>query len=244
MVISYVPGWEIGGLLSLGLLLVVGLGLYLSHFVWVEAGERERSGLGLLICLVLVPLAFYTLVSLLPRPFFIDRYLAHVVIFLYGLIGVVVALAWRAGKPRLAAVFGGLVLILLGLGVMQLSATGNFNFERMQDPQTAELRRSITCNPTTTVVADDAYSYIDSVYYFDHCDLRFYAPQPLANRGGYAPLSSSSARLQASTDLSSPSLIRLRFDGQPIQFQPDGRYKLVSSAKFDKQIVDRFELVN
>lgn len=243
LMLSYTPSWQIGGLLSLGLLTVVGLGIYLAVFIRKQSAAGQRQNLQLMFFCVSVPLGFYILISLLPRPFFIDRYMAHVAVFIYALLGIIVALGWRSGKRITATLFGGLVIGLLLVGVLRLQDMGNFNFERMQLPMMAELRQSIICNRATSIVADDPYTYIDSHYYFTGCDLRFYAAQPVANKGGYAPLQNSPDRLASSADLSTPTLIRLRWDGQAIMFQPDARYKLVRSATYGKQIVDQYGLV-
>ncbi|MBC7868832.1 glycosyltransferase family 39 protein [Candidatus Saccharibacteria bacterium] len=243
LMISYTPSWQIGGVLSLGLLTVIGLGIYLAVFVWKQSAAGQRQNLQLMFYCVGVPLVFYILVSLLPRPFFIDRYMAHVAVFIYALLGIILALGWRHGKRIIATLFGGLVIILLSFGVLRLQDTGNFNFERMQLPMTTELRQSISCTDNTVIVADDPYTYIDSHYYFAECDLRFYSKQPVANRGGYALLGDSSARLASSNGLAASSLIHLRWDSKPALFQPDGRYSLVQSLTYDNQVVDRYERV-
>ncbi len=241
LTISFTPSWEIDGLLSIGLLAVVGLSIYLAAFVWKESNFVQRHKLLLMGCLVFVPIGFYTLISLLPNPFFIDRYMAHIVIFIYASLGIIVALGWYYGKRIAAGLLGGLAIILLSFGVLQLQNTGNVNFERMQKPMTIELRQSIACNTDTVIVADDPYSYIDSFYYFKSCDLRFYSQKSVANRGGYAPLHDSSVRLASSNNLTAISLIHLRWDGMPMLFQPDGRYNLIESSTYGKQVVDRYE---
>ncbi len=240
LLLSYTPSWQIGGLLSLGLLAVVGLGIYLAVFIWKQSSLERRQNLQLIFFCAGVPLGFYILVSLLPRPFFVDRYMAHVAIFIYGLLGIIATLGWRIGKRFTAAFFGCLVIGLLIFGVVRLHDTGNFNFERMQLPMTAELRQSIVCNHQTVIVADDPYTYIDSFYYFKGCDLRFYSERPIANRGGYAPLGTSSARITNSSDLTAVSLIHLRWEGNTALFHPDGRYRLVKSLTYGKQVVDYY----
>jgi hypothetical protein len=185
-------------------------------------------------------MVFYVLVSLLPKPFFIDRYVAHIAIFIYAIIGVIVALGWRYGKRVSAVFFGGLVIILLTMGVMQLQKTGNFNLERMQYPMTAAVRQLIPCNSDTVIVADDPYTYIDARYYFDGCDLRFNAEQNVDFSGGYAALHDSPLRVTNATQLTAPILFHLHWAGGDAMFTPDSHYHIMSSTTLDKQVVDRY----
>lgn len=241
LLVSFTPSWQIGGVLSIGLLTMVGLGVYIGVSVWKKLNKTTKTRFGLFLSLAGVPLLFYIVVSLLPKPFFIDRYMAHVSLFIYVLLGLLVALGFAHGKRVSAVVLAMLSLVLLGFGVWQLQQSGNVNFERLQKPMTLQLRQSIDC-ADAVVIADDPYTYIDSIYYFDGCDVRFVGQDPAPTRGGYAPLLGSSARITSLATFDRPTLYYLRWEGHEHQFQPDSRYQFVSTETFDKQIVDRFEL--
>lgn len=239
MLISYTPAWQINGWLTIGLLLLIILVVQLGRSVWQSADKHRRLMLGLFAGLVIVPITFFTLTSLPPRdPIFIIRYEAHVAVFIYLWVGLVVALGWHYGKRRLSAATGIFAGVLLICGVGTLLHTGNLNLERLQLPKGHEVRREVTCNDTTTIVADDPYTYIDSFYYFDGCDLRFYSKDELGPRGGYAPLKGQPSRL-ADTNIDTKTVVHLRWDGNVPAFILDpAKYKLQSSQTFEKQVVD------
>lgn len=241
MTISYTPEWQLGGVLSLGIALIVTLVIYLFVVSWSASQRQQRPALLLMASLVVVPLLFFALSSL-SKPIFTDRYMAQVIIYSYALIGIVVALGWRYGRRIAATILMVLSISMLIGGVIQLQQTGNFILERLQHPRTAEIRHTIDCSDQTVIVADDPYTYIDSDYYFSGCDIRFYSKTDVNNMGGYAPLHGSSARIDASTSLTAPILYHLHWEGGA-SFTPDDRYALVQSTTFDKQVVDRYELV-
>jgi hypothetical protein len=239
----YIPSWQIGGILSLALLLIVGLGIYLTIHILRKLSMTDRRWLYLMLACFFIPLIFYIAVSLLPKPFFIPRYLAHIVLFFYALIGIITALGFRFGKKKASVVFGGISLVLVILGIFQLHSTGNSNFERMQLPKTADIRQLITCSKSSVIVADDPYTYIDSVYYYNGCDLRFYSRDSVDLSGGYAPLHGSSLRVSASTTFTNQTLYVLHWAGSTRSFSPSSHYALTASMTIEKQVVDTYQRI-
>ncbi|MDB5167177.1 MAG: rane protein of unknown function [Candidatus Saccharibacteria bacterium] len=242
LMMGYIPSWQIGGILSIALLLFVGLGIYLTIYSLKKMPQTNKQWFWLLLICFLLPLAFYIVTSLLPKPFFIPRYMAHIVIFFYGLIGIISALGWRYGKRITAIIFGGLAIILLTFGVVQVLRTGNFNFERLQMPETTSIRSVITCDSSSVVMADDPYTYIDSAYYFDGCNLRFYSPENINFSGGYAPLHDSGLRVSSAESVHASTLYVLHWVGSESLFQPSSHYSLKTSQTFNKQVVDYYVL--
>lgn len=241
LIMSYLPSWQVGGILSITLLVIVGFGIYLTRFVLKKMPKSNKQWLWLLLICFFFPLGFYIVVSLLPRPFFVPRYMAHVVIFFYALIGVIAALGWRYGKRVHASIFALLSIITLVVGVAQLSGTGNFNFERLQNPSTRSARSVVKCDSSTVVVADDPYIYIESAYYFDGCSLRFYSQNNVDFEGGYAPLHDSYLRIASPTSIHAKNLYVLHWVGSAL-FVPTSGYQLKSSTTFYQQVVDHYEL--
>lgn len=240
MTLSFTPEWQVSGLLALGIIAVLGLTVYLLILSRNKLPRSQRPSLYLLVTVILVPLGFFALSSL-PKPIFVDRYIAHIVIFSYALIGVSVALGWRYGKRISASILMVLSLVILIMGTIQLQLVGNYIYERLQYPRTAEIRSSVNCDENTTVVADDPYTYIDSRYYFSDCDLRFFSKDDVKNEGGYAPLHGSDKRIASSNDITSSKIIHLHWQGATPQFVPNLNYKLVESREYDKQVVDVYE---
>ena len=243
MTISFTPEYQLNGIQSLGIIGIVSLVIYLLAVSLRELPRVQKPYLSLLIIMVVVPILFFAVTSL-AKPIFVDRYMAHVIIFTYALIGVATALGWRYGKRLASVALVVLSLVMLFAGVMQLQKIGNFVFERQQYPRTTEIRSMISCNDQTVIVADDPYTYIDSRYYYDGCDLRFYSENNVNKMGGYAPLSGSPERLSSSFQVDQPVLYHLHWEGAEPSFKTDDRYRLVQSTTYDKQVVDVYERVN
>jgi len=241
MLLIFTPEWKLNTFISLAILSVIVLVGYLLSVIHKRLPKSQRPFLWFAIALVLVPIAFFALSSL-PKPIFINRYMAHIAIFVYMLIGITVALGWRYGRRAASGALAGISMVLLAFGVVQLSQTGNFVFERMQSPRTAEIRETVACGDQTTVVADDPYTYIDSSYYFNDCNFKFLSADPIAKQGGYAPLFDSTARIDSSADVTTPTLVHLHWDGAAALFVPGARYTLLSSETYDKQVVDTYTL--
>lgn len=241
----YRAEWQVGGWLTL-LLLAVGIGaVWQCVVLYGRIPAQYKKSLLLLLLLAAVPLVFFMLSSLPPRdPIFVVRYMAHVSVFWYMLVAAIVLLGYKYGNRILSAclLFGCLIAAILG--TIQLQAVGNFNFERMQEPQTAQLRNAITCNDSTTVIADDPYTYIDAVYYFDGCDVRFFSEKQIEKKGGYAPLHESAVRVSSSNELQSPVLIHLSWVGTEVQFTPGEKYRVTQTTTYDKQVVTVYQLIS
>ena len=242
MLLIYTPEWSVAGWSALGIIVVLGLTVYLLDRVRHAMSTASRRSLSFLLCLALTPAVFFIIISLpMSVPFFVSRYLAHVALFIYALLGVAVALGWQYGYRKAATTLSIVLLCMLGWGVNQLALAGNFNFERMQRPQTTKVRQLVDCQKSV-VIADDAYTYINDQYYFDGCDMSFYSPDPIWYAGGYAWLSGSDARLASPADLNAQRIVHLYWNDSDKTFQPDSRYTLVSSAIYDQQVTDTYEL--
>ncbi len=246
---TFTPEWQVGGWLSLLLFAGIALTVWVGVSTYRNYSKQDKRSYGFLLFLVFVPLAFYALTSLPPRdPIFVNRYLAHVALFVYALVAVTLALGvtYRdklAKNRRLVPIVAYAVVTAIAIiGVSRLYSAGNFVFERMQTPQTQQVRNSIECNDETTIVADDPYTYIDSVFYFDGCDMKFYSKESVEKKGGYAPLHDSVSRVGGSTDVNTSTLIRLGWNGAQASFAVDDRYTLIDSRVYDKQLVEVYAL--
>lgn len=241
----YTAEWAMGGWMSLllGIMLVVLVYAAIKAYRAIPRGQR--SFYLLFVILTVVPILFFAVSSLPPRPpVYVVRYIAHIVLFVYALTGITMGLYWiyvKGRKSTAVMMYLG-VLVVACLGVLSLARTGNFNFERMQDPQTATLRDTVQCTNDTVTVADDPYTYIDSFFYFSDCNLRFYGKDNVARAGGYAMLHNSKMRIPSADVVTSKRIIHLHWTGQDVLFNPGDRYRLVDTTIMDKQIVDTYEL--
>lgn len=243
MLLIYTPEWSVGKWSTIGMMLLVGLAVYLLDRTRHQMNPADRRSLGFLVCLATVPFTFFIAVSLLKtEAFFLPRYLVQATLFVYALLGAAVALGLRHGYYKAAGTLFVLSLVMLGWGTCQLVQAGNFNYERMQRPQTTKVRQIIDCKKSA-IVADDAYTYMNAQYYFQGCDLRFYSSQPIPFWGGYASLSDNHARLISASDIEAKSLVHLHWKDEPNTFTPDSRYRMVSSMTFDRQVTDMYEII-
>lgn len=241
----YKQEWAVGGWLSLLLMVVVVVGVIMTARVYRLTKGSEKHSLQLFAFLAVVPIVFFALLSLPPRePIYVIRYMAHVAIYLYAFVGIVIGIYYlKARKRWLARGVFSAMLALLVIGVGSLAAAGNFNVERMQQPHTAGFRANVICDQNTVVVADDPYTYIDIVFYYDDCDLTFYAPEEVAMAGGYAPLHGSTARIASAADLTAQKIVHVYWTGGNELLQLPQKYRLVQTEIRDKQVIDTYELI-
>lgn len=243
-VVIYTPEWSVSSWAAVGIMTLVVLTVFLLDRSRQYLNSQERKSLGLFISLATIPFLFFVFISLpMSQPFFVPRYLAHVSIYIYILFGLALALGWNRGNRRAAAVQGLIAIVLLFWGIAQLMHAGNFNYERMQRPQTVKLRQNINCEKEV-VVSDDPYTYIDNNYYFGGCQTRFYSAEPMKPWGGYAPLLGHKDFLESSQQLQAKTVVHVYWNDRPKTFLIDGRYRFVSSVVFDKQAADTYELIS
>lgn len=248
---TYTPEWQTGGWLSL----LIIIGTILMAVVGARAARvmsaKEKKNYALIVTIVLVSLTFYAVTSLPPRtPIFVNRYLAHIAIFIYALVGVTLAygLLYRTKlKTRISRIIPfvayGVAIAIFAIGLSRLHGAGNFVFERMQHPETQAIRQGITCDKDTMVIATDPYTYIDSVFYFTDCGLRFISDDTVDFKGGYAPLHDSPERVASTRDVHAPRVIVLGWSGHSDPFEQDSRYRLESSKVYGSQRVTTYRLI-
>lgn len=245
----FTPQWALSGWASIALVVATIVLSVWGVQVYRTLRKDQRGVFLLIVSLAVVPILFYAVTSLPPRtPVYIVRYMAHSALFIYLLVGLIVGLAWarkklsRKATVRMGILSVGLVALFLG-GVITLQSTGNFVFERMQQPMTRELRETVACNADTTIIADDPYTYIDSRFYFDGCAMKFFSKSNVEFKGGYAMLHDSPDRIGSADEVTTPILVHIGWVGSDPQFTPSDKYRIVTSAQFDKQKVDTYELI-
>ncbi len=245
----YTPEWSLGGWGTVVLALIAAGVVWMAIPAYKKLNKEEKRSFMLLASLSAVPILFYGLISLPPRdPVFIVRYMAHSAIFIYMLLGVVVALALlkKRNKKKDAIkvyVISAVILATLLYGVVMLQKAGNFNYERLQQPETVSVREAADCsNDQTIAIADDPYTYIDSAYYFQDCQLHFFSEDNVNYKGGYAMLHNSPSRISSPSEVTAERVVHLGWNGQDPKFVVDERYVQVSTQAFDKQVVTVFKL--
>jgi hypothetical protein len=154
------------------------------------------------------------------------------------LIGISIAFVVRHNK-RMWYV-GGVLLAVMIAGVVHLGAVGNYNFQRLQTPETKAIVSSYGCNDTT-YIASGPFAYIEGSYELDGCDFRFFATTNPVFHGGFAPLHDSDKRLTATTSLTAKRLLLVDFNSNHKVLVPDSRYHFIGSKMFDGTQVNEYQ---
>lgn len=210
----YQPIWQLNAIWSLVFVALIVALVILSIKAVSRISKPEKTYVVLLLAYFMVPIIVLTLVSLI-RPMYVERYLAHVVLSMMLLTGVIVAFALRDGA-RSTKLLAGLVAIILVSGMAHLIQVGNYNFQRLQQPQVNLAAALTDCADNHVVLAADPYTAIELMYYLPpSCDLRFYSAATSLS-GGYAPLSNSPKRVQdPAKELSDKRTITYVYYGSP-----------------------------
>lgn len=217
----YRPSWQLGAVLSLVIVGVIALLAYLTIRAFRAVPDKQRPYLVLLAWYMLVPVALVAVVSIL-RPMYVERYLAHVAIGGVLYVGIIVALSYGKATRRLKVSCVALLGVML-LGLMQLAAVGNYNFQRLQTPTVKQAAAAIqSCAQGPTVFAADPYVAVELAYYLPDCQIYFYS-QSVTLRGGYAPLSESPLRIgDPQKELASKPYVYYVYYDQPTVALPAG----------------------
>lgn len=244
LITNYVPDWQISAWLSVGLLAFGILFGVVYTKVWKAASQARRQSILLLTLCFVVPLVFYIAISLPPlSPKFIPRYVAHIAIFAYALIGMTVVLGYLTKARHAAFALGGISLLLLVVGVANLFMAGNFINERYQKPQTKVVLQELYGCDGSTFISSGAFGYIDQWYDLRECDTKFYQPTNPSFAGGYAPLHDSDKRITSTNDITSERIVFVYYEDSTDFIKVDDRYTLTSKRVFDKTHVDIYEKI-
>jgi mannosyltransferase len=243
MILAYTPQWDVNTWIAAGISIIVGLTIYLLVKVYSRADVKQKISLNYIFCLAFIPALLFFLVSVpLPQPFFVTRYLAHVILFIYALVASAVALGWQYGFKKTAALLGVIAAAILVTGMVHLSIVGNYNFDRLESQQAETTRDLVDCKDTL-VVADDPYTYINDSYYFYTCTMRVYSTIPIPYKGGYAWMYNHGGRISSASQIDAPRIAVISMNNLQQQLKPDGRYRLVSTVSDNQQRVATYELI-
>lgn len=241
LLMAYSPGWQIGPWLSLLLLIFLAVYALVFSKVWQQLAKVQRQGLLLLALCFVVGIIFYALISLPPNPpRFLERYVVHIAVFWYGLLGVVIAYGWQLQLKMPVLLLTASTVVLLVWGVVSVGQEGNYNFQRGQSMQAKTIRQTLGCDDVTYVTAGP-YGYIDMHYALQGCDLKFYYPLDNTLSGGFAPVDKSSDRIKNTNDINSKRIAYVYFDDSDVTLTPDARFHEVERRSFDKTRIIIYE---
>jgi mannosyltransferase len=241
LLMPYKAGWQIGPWMTVVLVAFIMAFSYVFSKVWQRVSKTQKHGLLLLASCFFVGILFYALISLPPNPpRFLERYVVHISIFWYALVGVTVAIGWQLRMKLSVYILTGLSVVVLGLGVGTVLQLGNYNFQRTQRLQAETIRQGIGCDDTTFVTAGP-FGYIDMKYSFEGCTMKFYYPLDNTLTGGYAPVDQSPDRIKTTDGIASARIAYVYFDDSDVTLTPDVRFREVARRSFDKTHVIIYE---
>ena len=235
----YQPVWQLTAVMSLLVLFVLVMLGWLSARAFRHVTAEQRPYLILLALYLLVPVALLTIVGF-SRPMYVERYLAHVAIsfslFVAVAMSIVIRRTGQVQRWLLALMYGAMVV-----GVVQLMAVGNFNFQRLQKPEIKQAAALIDCQPETTVLAADPYVAMELDYYLPNCPVRFYSDASEL-RGGYAPFNHSPQQVKdVDADLHATGPLYYVYYDKPQLAMPES-HMLVQQTHFGPLTVDELSV--
>jgi uncharacterized membrane protein len=229
---------QLGAFNSIIVLFLIFEIIYLSIRVFQLADKKDKNNLILIACYVVVPVIVLAVASLY-KPVYNERYLSHVLIGGSMFLGVASARvtknsSWKAKLPVL------LMVVILALGIGQLSKVGNYNFNRIQKPGLKQVASAMSdCGNGIVVLAGDPYVAIELNYYVKFCSVNFYA-KDAAFGAGFAPMSNSNLRISdPKNDLASSKAIYYVYYDEAKLSMPDD-FVLVDKQVYGGLTVDRF----
>jgi uncharacterized membrane protein len=239
----YQPEFSLDKFQGALLILAVSLAVFTGVKTWRLADKHERATLQLLLAIFLVPFIVLILLGLvMSRGMFVERYMAHFVFAGYALIGIFAAVCLVKYRPKWPAVISYIILLtMLVIGIGNLATAGNFNWQRMDKTESAEIAREFNCPHDTALVVDDVYYYIEIAEKLPDCASLYFWTNPSANyeRGGYAPVNDIEARLLDNQITESKVVVfRASTESQnyemPQHFVVPADYQLIRVEKFNK----------
>lgn len=193
-------------------------------------GKKDWQPFMLFLIILFAAVVSYVVLSLpLNLLEFVERYMVHVSIFFYTLLGIAVAAAYRLRLKVPATALAVVTLGTFAYGIYSLAVQGNYNFQRLQPVYGQTARAAVGCDANTQIITAGAYGYIDMWYEFQGCNFMYYQPQDLSYVGGFAPLNSLNAtkRIRQLSDVAAARAVFIYYDDSTdmLKFN-DGRYSL------------------
>lgn len=236
----YRPVWQLDALLSVTVMLIIITIHYLLTKAMKGLDKKMKQSVVLLASYVVVPVIFLTIVGLV-RPMYLERYLAHVIVGVYMLIGVAFAILLKRKNTIIKVLYVFLVSTMIA-GVIQLGHVGNYSFQRLQHPKTKEATATVNCDNNSAILAASPYVAVEIDYYFPNCPIYFYSESSKLG-GGYAPLSESEFRLtDTASQLVSFDTVYYLYYSEPKLQMPEGMMS-VKKQDYGKLNVEKYQVV-
>ena len=234
----YRPSWEMLGMGILVVVLIVAMVGYIFYRALQNSRENERRYFFLFLAYFVVPVITLIIVTHV-KPVYIERYVAHIAIGFYALLGVAVALALRKANIITYVATGGLVAVLC-LGCFQLARAGNYNFQRLHKPSMGDVAMLLSdCRNDAVIFADGPQIAVELGYYVTDCPVYFFN-ETYEMGGGFAMLSKSPLRVADSAELPEADKILHVYYDEPKRTIPDA-FSLKDTTAIDAVSVATYQ---
>lgn len=164
----YQPVWQLDSIKSVILLILLAVFITQIPKIWQKTNKSDK----ILLFLFFVPIILLFIICLF-KPTYLERYLTYQVPFLLALMAI------ELQKTQLK--WG--ILLFLMMGALNLTAIGNFNFQRMEQATVKQVSQIINTK-TNYYVISDPYLAIEMEYYTDQF---IYINNQYYPIGGYYP---------------------------------------------------------
>jgi len=203
--------------------------------VWAAVKARKplaglRDEVVLLVLYLAVPIVIVMAISL-SRPMYMERFLSHLAIGPLLLIGVL--LYFAAGQMRrrwqtylmLAVVYGA-----VGIGCLHLADVGNYSFQYFRASPVRQMADAVKndCDPDTRVLAANAYTGTELIYYLPDCPVYFVAKEGSLG-GGFTPLRGNPHQVTDPKALTAPRVVYVSYGSPGDPLAPE--YKAVATKE-------------
>lgn len=210
----YQPPWNIKGVSVVIAFFIMAAIVYLATCGYRNATKRERRYLVLLGAYFIVPVLILVVVTRFV-PIYLERYVAHIAIGAYAVIGVLAGLSLRSNTKWSWAVIGGLLSVLIYGCVSMMTQFGNYNFQRIHTPSVKHAAGLLTdCKNEAIIFADGPQIAMELGYYIKDCPIYFFN-ETLELGGGFAMISNSPLRVANASELPKASEVLHVYYNEP-----------------------------
>lgn len=219
------------------LLVMSVLIIVMAVVVVVKTKLLNRKKLGFLAGMFLIPIVIFAIVAnpLFGLKIYLERYLAHFIIFGYAGLGVVFAVLTASNRKKNMLTYVWMLLVLT-FGTVNLVGYGNRNFQRDDKSEAREVAEVLNsyCEAGKEVLVDDLYVYIEVAPYMSKkCNYKYFAWEDVEYRGGYAPLSLMKDKMVVWIgDIDNDDLVIMTEKDAPL-FDTTDAYELREKIGFD-----------
>ncbi len=196
--------------------------------------RRALAGLSeevvLLVLYIAVPIVIVMIISLL-RPMYMERFLSHLAIGPLLLVGVLLCYAaQRIRRQWQVYLMFAIVYGAVGIGCVHLANVGNYSFQYFRTSPVREMAAAVKddCHPGTRVLAANAYTGTELIYYLPDCPVYFVAREGSLG-GGFTPLRGNPHQV---TDVKKLTDKRIKYVSYGTPSHPiSSEYKAVSTEE-------------